>query len=266
MRILVRLLPLSEPAALPLDNYPLAALVYRSVWMVAPNFAEFLHEEGWQDEGGEKERQTRGGQAAHKRFRFFVFSRLEQPDKRIVGGRQWLSPHPVEWQIASPFAEMMEMLAEGLIRQEVVSLGDEAGTAQLAVAEIIELPDPPINGQMRFQTLSPLFVAVDEVRPDGRHRKHHLRADDHRYGERVAANLVSRYRALTGGEPANPQLEFRFLGPPKAQLVQYKGTHHHCYLGRFEVSGSRELIRLGWDGGFGEANSKGFGMVACLER
>ena len=265
MRLLVRLLPLSEPAALPLDNYPLAALIYQSVWLVAPDFAEFLHEEGWQPAGREAGRQSSGGSAAHKRFKFFVFSRLEQPGKRISGGRQWLRQRPVEWQVASPLAEMMELLAEGLARQGVISLGDRAGTTHLTVTEILELPDPVLSGRMRFETLSPLFAAVDDVRPDGRHRKHHLRAEDGRYGERVAANLVSRYRALTGAEPADPRLEFRFLDAPKAQLVQYKGTHHHCYLGQFEVSGSEELIRLGWDGGFGEGNSKGFGMAGWLE-
>jgi len=35
MRLLIRLMPLARPASLPLDNYPFAGLIYRSVWMAA---------------------------------------------------------------------------------------------------------------------------------------------------------------------------------------------------------------------------------------
>jgi len=79
-------------------------------------------------------------------------------------------------------------------------------------------------------------------------------------------NLLRKYRALTGADPADTELEFRFEGQPKSQLVQYKGTHHHSYLGRFVVSGGEELVRLGWECGFGEANSKGFGMAESIHR
>ena len=38
MRLLIRFTPLSQPASLPLDNYPFASLIYRSVWMAAPDY------------------------------------------------------------------------------------------------------------------------------------------------------------------------------------------------------------------------------------
>jgi CRISPR-associated endoribonuclease Cas6 len=106
-----------------------------------------------------------------------------------------------------------------------------------------------------------LFLSVDETRADGSRTKQHLRAEDPRYAERMRANLIRKYQALTGSDPSDAELEFGFEGQPKSQLVQYKSTHHHCYMGEFTVTGSEELIRLGWECGFGEANSKGFGMV-----
>jgi len=254
MRLLIRFMPLSRPASLPLDNYPFAGLIYRSVWMAAPDYAEFLHEEGYAAE-------PRGSPEPvlpeHKRFKFFVFSRIEQRGKRIAEGRQWFGPGPIEWRVASPIDEQMELLAAGLIAQGVISIGDKQGAAELGLSEIIELPTPRIMRRMRFTTISPIFVAVD----DGGPTKQHLRAEDPRFAERVKMNLLRKYRALTGTEPGNTEFEFRFDGQPKSQLVQYRETHHHCYVGRIEVAGSEELIRLGWECGFGEANSKGFGMV-----
>jgi CRISPR-associated endoribonuclease Cas6 len=277
MRILVRLLPLDEPAALPLDNAPLAGVVYRAVWLAAPDYAEFLHEEGYEaaraavgSEPGGAARTAVGSEPGgvarpeNKRFKFFVFSRLEQRGKRIHEGRQWLRPRPVEWQIASPLDELMELLVEGLMAQGVISIGDRRGGARLAVSEILEIPAPSFTDRMRFRTLSPLFVSVDDTRADGSRRKHHLRADDSRFAEAIAANLRGKYRALTGGEAGDEALDFKFIGEPKPQLAQYKGTHHHCYLGTFEVGGSAELLRVGWECGFGEANSKGFGMAESL--
>jgi CRISPR-associated endoribonuclease Cas6 len=257
MRLLIKLIPLSEPASLPLDNYPLAAFIYRSIWMAAPDYAEFLHDEGYPAQALTDDPK----QEEHKRFKFFVFSRIEQPGKRIAEGRQFLRRQPVELRIASPIDEQMELLAAGLITQGTVSIGDKFDVTDFDVLEIMDIPSPVISRRMRFRTISPIFLSVDETRDDGSRTKQHLRAEDPRFAERVRTNLIRKYSALTGDDPEDDELEFRFEGSPKSQLVQYKGTHHHCYMGEFTVTGSEELIRLGWECGFGEANSKGFGMV-----
>lgn len=260
MRLLIRLLPLSNPASLPLDNYPLAGVIYRSVASVAPDYAEFLHEEGFAAHEPSKEPRS----PEHKRFKFFVFSRIEQSGKRIANGRQWLSPRPVDWKVASPLDELMQLFATGLISQGKIRIGDKAGGCEFEVSEIIELRAPQMRREAHFKTLSPLFVSVDESRADGSRTKQHLRADDRRFAEQIRTNLIRKYQALTGAEPPNSELHFQFDGPPKSQLVQYRETNHHCYIGNFTVSGSTELIRLGWDCGFGEANSKGFGMAEYI--
>ena len=45
------------------------------------------------------------------------------------------------------------------------------------------------------------------------------------------------------------------------KLIRYKDTDIFCYLAPFEVEGDPALIRNGYECGFGEGNSKGFGMV-----
>jgi CRISPR/Cas system endoribonuclease Cas6 (RAMP superfamily) len=72
MRIKVSFAPRSFPASFPLDNHPLSSLIYRTLGEMAPDYAEFLHEEGY----SAPEREEAGGRRVSlKRFRFFVYSR-----------------------------------------------------------------------------------------------------------------------------------------------------------------------------------------------
>jgi CRISPR-associated endoribonuclease Cas6 len=83
-------------------------------------------------------------------------------------------------------------------------------------------------------------------------------------------NLIEKHRALTGCDPDEDWLEFEFDqeyicrrgGVDRiSKLVQFKETKIKSYQAPFRVSGSLELIQLGWESGFGNANSQGFGMV-----
>ena len=108
--------------------------------MAAPDYAEFLHEEGYSAEAS-----PQGAQLEHKRFKFFVFSRIEQRGKRIAQGRQWLSPQTVEWRVASPIEEQMELLAAGLANLFLVLSPEEArmlprgGTQKVASKDAMRL-------------------------------------------------------------------------------------------------------------------------------
>jgi CRISPR-associated endoribonuclease Cas6 len=46
-----------------------------------------------------------------------------------------------------------------------------------------------------------------------------------------------------------------------SKLVSYKNLKIKSYLAPFWVRGNPELIALGWECGFGSANSQGFGMA-----
>jgi CRISPR-associated endoribonuclease Cas6 len=241
---------LSREASLPLDNRPFASLIYNLIGVADPGAAAFLHREGIHVMPEDR-----------KRFKPFVFSRLQQVGKRVRDGRQWLTGGPVEWQIGSPIDEIMLMVMAGISANPVVLIADRQSGAELEAQAIRVIEPPQFIGPMRFKTLSPIFAAVTETAEDGKLVKHHLRPEDSRFADCVANNLREKFFALYGEDAEADELSLKFVGEPKSQLVQYAGTNHKCCDGVFEVAGSERLIRLGWECGFGEANSKGFGMV-----
>lgn len=259
MRIHLRLRPHRYPAAIPVNHHPLAAFIYETVALVAPEFAGYLHDEG-----------LRPGTSAltDKRFSFFVFSVPELPHYRFSGGQRWFEAGDMRWQIGSPLPEFIEALMTGLAVQPTIRLG---GTV-FEVMEAVIIEPPEFSERMRFIALSPLTVARTHQQVDGRRVKYYLRAADAGFGELVASNLREKYRALFGVEPEEGKLHFEFdqdyirragglESRRLSRLIQYKDTQIKSWQIPFRVEGNVDLIRLGWECGFGSANSQGFGMA-----
>jgi CRISPR-associated endoribonuclease Cas6 len=274
MRIRVLLVPENPTPSLPLDNYPLASLIYRSVSIVAPDHAEFLHSQGYLAPRSDN-LLTPEPRSGGKRFKFFVFSRPYVLNARVQDGRLRFDPGPVEWQISSPIQDFIEDLVNGLSSQGSITIGDQHADTRFRIDRIEIVPPPRFTTRMRFTTLSPLTVAIAEEDARGLRSKHYVRAEDERFGPLVASNMLEKYRALTGYDTSELKLKFEFDweyinrsgGPGRvSKLLQCKGTNIKCYPVPFFASGSAELIRLGWECGFGAANSKGFGMAQAAGR
>lgn len=265
MRIRLTLLPRGrDTAILPLNHHPFQAVIYHALGEIAPDYSQALHEVGY------------GGANSYKRFRLFVYSRCYLPDPQIRerayirDGHLLFNPGRIEWQIASPIPDFIRALIAGLAIKQVITIGDPYASLDLEIAKIEIIEPPPFKESMLFYTLSPITVSISEQIAEGTLRKHYVRAGDERFGTLVRTNLVEKYRALTGDDPDDSRLRFEFDehyickrgGVDRiSKLVQFKDTKIKAYQAPFRVSGSLELIRLGWECGFGNANSQGFGMV-----
>ncbi|MFN7949905.1 MAG: CRISPR-associated endoribonuclease Cas6 [Blastocatellia bacterium] len=263
MRIRITLTPLTYPASMPVNHHPLAAFIYQAVAVAAPNLAGWLHDEGLYSEA------TR---MTDRRLKFFVFALPELPPYRFQDEAKCFDAGSVHWQIGSPLPEFIEALVAGLAAQEVVRIG----RTQFAVTGIEIVTPPVFTDCMRFVALSPLSVSRTEQGADGRRIKHYLRADESDFGRLVAANLRGKYQTLYGAPPADPTLHFEFdeayirrvggyASRRITRLIQYKETKIKACLAPFIVSGNPDLIRLGWESGFGSASSQGFGMAGTGE-
>lgn len=265
MRIRLTLLPrCKDVAILPLDHHPFQAVIYHALGEIAPDYSQALHEVGYGDSN------------SFKRFRLFVYSRCYLPDPKIReraavrDGHLLFNPGLIQWQIASPILDFIQALIAGLAIKQVITVGDRHASLNLEIAKIEIIEPPRFKEPMLFYTLSPITVSISEQTGEGALRKHYVRAGDERFGPLVRRNLIEKYRALTGGDPDDSRLQFEFDdnyirkrgGVDRiSKLVQFKDTKIKAYQAPFRVSGSLELIQLGWECGFGNANSQGFGMV-----
>lgn len=257
MRIRISLQPFEYPAAMTANHHPLASFIYETVAVAAPTLAGWLHDSGVML--GDSDR----------RFKFFVFGIPELPRYRFAGGDKVFDYGVMHWQISSPISEFIEAFIAGLTTQRTVSIG----RTQFEVVGIEIIEPPMFTEEMRLIALSPLMVAKTASGIDGRREsKYFLRASDEDFGQLVVANLLEKYRALFGTDAPDQDLRFEFdweyieaNGGPESRkvtrLVQYKNLQIKGVLAPFYISGDPDLIRLGWECGFGSGNSQGFGLA-----
>ncbi|MEW6731607.1 MAG: CRISPR-associated endoribonuclease Cas6 [Acidobacteriota bacterium] len=257
MRIKLTLEPLHRDAALSFNyNYSFSSMIYQKLAESSPDYASFLHEDGY----------TTG----KKKFKYFTFSRPWVARQQVRNGRIYILSGPVFWQITSPVDDFLNNFVNGLFQQPLLTLADSEVTARFRLIEVETLPTPQLSDHTSFICLSPITVAAKEE-VNGQPRKLYVRADDTRFGELINRNLLEKYCALYGREPQQSQLEFAFDedyivrrgGVERiSKLIRFKGIDIRGYFAPFTVRGSKELIRLGYECGFGNANSQGFGMAA----
>lgn len=243
-----------EAARVPVDHQDLLGpLVYRLLQASDPDYSRMLHDEGFLLDGG------------GKRFKLFCYSNLRVADRkrrRLEGDRLWIAPGMVEWYVASPVESFMNHFASGLLAQGEIRVGP----ARFCIAGVEALQTPAFGEVARFTCLTPVVASLPDLE---RKTARYLRPwEGEAFSAAVRGNLLRRYRLACGGVPADDRLELRFDAGYLARdrhggtkKVSYKGIEVVGALAPFTLSGSAELMKLAWEGGLGEKNSAGFGMV-----
>ena len=248
MRIKI-LADVRDSITLPINyNYQLAGIIYRFLAESDPEYATFLHKEGYA--------------AAEKRFKLFTFSQLMAERRRITGATIHFGS-TLTWYIASPVERFLSHFADTLLTEGRLSIGQH----QLRIQDVTVPRIPHFQSEMQFRCLSPVTMSTKRER-DGKQAMHYCLPDDPALSELIRQNLIRKYEAIHGCAPDNDALNFSFNADyinrragRVTRLVDYKGIKIRGVLCPFRVSGSPALIQTGYECGFGDKNSAGFGMV-----
>jgi CRISPR-associated endoribonuclease Cas6 len=250
MRVKLTFLASKRNATLPLNyNHAVAGLIYRTIGNASEEFATALHDEGYE--------------ADRRRFKLFTFSRLFAGRSRVVGDRLMLESPEVTLQVSSPVGDFIEHFVSGLFQSEQFHI---AG-AEFALAEAETIAPPEYNERMSLRALSPITESVR----DEQNRVRYLGLEDD-WSEIIKRNLVRKYIALHGREPLDNRLHWEWdkvyiaeatkrNRRPSVLIEVSEGIKVRGWLVPFTVEGSKELIELGYEAGFGKSNAMGFGMV-----
>ncbi len=252
MRLKLKLSFTGANRTLPLNsNYFQTALIYNIINSSSSQYSQFLHDRGYVFEG-------------HKRFKLFTYSQFIVPRKRIQGENLVSLCRDIFWYLSSPVAEFLEHFVLGLFEHETVRIRE----TELRLQTVEPIPEPRLANEMRFTLLSPMVVST--VRENQRTAYYVRPEETEAFSEGVRRNLLFKHRVLFGRPPENSELKLTFdadyirrKNGKITKLIRIRDTQVKAVLAPFSVRGSRELIWLGYQCGFGEKNSMGFGMAKC---
>lgn len=240
---------------LPLNyQYELSSWIYKVLNEGDPVFSKWLH--------------TNGYKSGDKPFKLFTFSRLFIEKYNIKGDRLAILSSKVKLILSFLPEEIITPFIIGLFNERHFTLGDSLTKVAFNVTAVEALKAVNFNNEMKFTTISPLYVDLLE---QGAKNKRHLSPESENYSMIISSNLKEKYRAYLGKDP-NPswgEVEITSLNTPKPKTITIKSgtpqeTQIKGYEYRFTASGSPELLQIGYYGGFGGLNSQGFGCVELI--
>jgi CRISPR-associated endoribonuclease Cas6 len=248
MRFKVYLQPETKEISLPYNyNYHLSSAIYSFLDKAEPAFSDFLHDYGFSSD--------------RKSFKLFTFSPLLASNRRPLSD-QLILKGKINWFISSPKEVFLSNLVTGILGQGFLpTLGHK-----LIVESVEVMAQPSLEGKTFFRTLSPVVVSTGETNPEGKFTKKYLSPADAKFYQVLEDNLRRKYKACYGKEPPEEGVTIQFDSQDLSRgyiskLIDFKGIKIRGWMGRFIAEGNPELIRLGYEAGFGEGNSAGFGMV-----
>jgi CRISPR-associated endoribonuclease Cas6 len=206
----------------------------------------------------------------------------------------------IQWQISSPVDEFIQHLIMGIFAEgQEIEIGPEDNVIKLVIEKVETLPGPEFKESMRFTCLSPITVSSivspfhrstqawnrETVEPGtwnggtwnmeqwNDSKCYYLRPWEEGFSEAIKNNLIKKYRLIYGKDINDAHFEIKidpvYMNKRAGKIIKninFKDTNIIGFMAPFEVRGSPELIEVGYEAGFGEKGSMGFGMVKINNR
>ena len=228
-------------------NTWLVSAVYRWLSLSSNDYASFLHNEGYRTN--------------NRVYKLFCFSQLQVSKRRVLGEWLHLETQNFSWCVSSAKEEFIAHLLAGFSKDPELTVAGVRATGQ----KVEQMPEPSLKPPAQFVCLSPITVSIWDGDSDKNPIRYLVPGEE--FVEAVRVNLKRKHRLIFGKAPSDESFDMSFdtdyTGRRKriTRLVDFKGIKVRGVLCPFTVDGSRELVRVGYECGFGEKNSIGFGMV-----
>lgn len=191
----------------------------------------------------------------------YTFSQLYLEDYCICNQGIKNLGNTISWYISSPKHYFLEGLLRGL-----KSAGSmELGKLTLPIKDFEVLATPDIGEEMEFCCMSP--ITVSNCQDLSNERPRYGRLEDQDFCERLRQDIINKYYRLYDSIPIDEKLDFefnqRYIDNKRrvSRLIDFNGIKILGYMLPFSVRGNPDLIRVGYQLGFGNRNNCGFGMV-----
>lgn len=238
LRFSIRLTSQSEPFKVPFNHlHYLQGLVYRRIQRINPELSLKLHNP--------------------KIPKFFTFSLFMAEKREFLDGRPYFHGYNgAYFYFSTAVPEIAEAFIGGLLQEPLVELWGE----RFFVKEVKAVPEPKTLSGRKLVTLSPVAVTTLKMQ-FGKLKRYDLGPTEPEFYDNLRENLLEKYVALYGKEPEEKDIGLDVILAKPKRLEVKPGIYQRAWHLVFRARGSEELLRVGYQVGFGEKNSIGFGMV-----
>ena len=223
-------------------NHILSAIIYNKIADL--NFANEVH--------------------SSKSFKFFTFSQIYIPKRRIVKDGIIAKDGVISFYISSPNDFLIKSLVDGFLEDLEISFQNQ----KLTIQKIEALKTPEFSSKSEFKTLAPIIVRTKKE-IDGELKIWDLAPSD-KFFKSLENNLIKKYIKFNNltktDKKINIYSDMNFVKRKRISINKDNATtHHRAYMMDLILEGDLDLIEFAYDVGIGEKNSMGFGMVKLLE-
>ncbi len=180
----------------------------------------------------------------------------------------------IHWQISSPVDTFIQHLITGVFTEgQEIKIGEESKESCFLIKQVETLPEPRFNNNMRFACLSPITVSkrLNGLNSSNRlngYICHYIRPWEECFSDAIKKNLIKKHKLVTEKEIDDSEFTIKidegYMNKKSGKItknINFKGTNIIGFMAPFEVKGNPELIKIGYETGFGGKGSMGFGMV-----
>ena len=228
-------------------NHLIQGFIYGSI---SPRLAEILHNEGFE--------------ANNRKFKLFTFSRIIGNYKIDEKNNSVTFSSPFKLIISSALNQFIEELGNEMLTKEDLKIGRNN-----VKVNSIEISKPDFKeNKIKIKALSPITIYSTLKKADGKKKTYYYSPFEKEFSQLISENARKKFVAFykNKNKVIEPKGDIKLtplkVNPNNQKIINYKGTIIKGWMGVYELSGDKELIKLTHDTGLGGKNSQGFG---CFE-
>jgi CRISPR-associated endoribonuclease Cas6 len=242
-------------------HYHLSSAIYKLLQFGSTEFASFLHNVGFKQNG--------------KTYKLFTFA-LRFENYTNLENAIRLNDPKANLLISSPLIDdFIKNFIIGTFEKQIIDLTELNFPIRFKINFVEIIPTPQFFNEMKFKMMTPLVLSTIREH-NNKTSQYYLRPEDTDEINRVLTkNLQSKYQAIYNKElPGVIRLNWdndylnKFKRITKKITINQHGYFPIDIIGMqapFTVEGNPELLKIGYECGFGEKNSMGFGMVEVVK-
>ena len=239
-------------------NYYLSSAIYRLLKLGSNEFAAFLHNSGYTANG--------------KRYKLFSFAIRFENFVIKNGVFNLISPNAALF-VTSPLIEsFIQNFIIGTFKEQKIKIGGDRQSVVFDIEQVESYPSISFNDKMNFTLLSPIVLSTKKI-INGEIKQYYLRPTDTEEINRVLTNnLLNKFKLINPNDITNEDVKLEW---DKSYLDKHERVTKKITINEngkfpvdvigiqapFTIKGNPELIKTGYECGFGEKNSMGFGLA-----